>query len=93
MTSMTTAVEAFLTEIRSNSQFSEAAAADAKWETELNSIWEGVEHLRRDCRPNMIEISDGIQAVASRKSEPLKSRLDELGRLLTKARDFGRSVN
>jgi hypothetical protein len=88
---MTAKIDAFIAEIRLRPAFIDAAAADSKKLDELDAIERGLLAVYRN--PEMIEIFDKIQAVIDRGDLSLKERLLDIGKLLTQARDAGRSVN
>jgi hypothetical protein len=88
---MTAKIDKFIAEIRSRPAFIDAAVVDPQKLNELAAIERGLFAVYRN--PEMIEIFDKIQAVIDRGDLSLKERLLDIGKLLTQARDAGRSVN
>jgi hypothetical protein len=92
---MTDKIDAFIAEIRARPEFVAAAAVDPKKSDELDAIERGLNAIDRqaDNDPATIEIFDKIQHVIGRSDLSIKQRLLGIGKLLTQARDAGRSVN
>jgi butyrate kinase len=88
---MTAKIDTFIAEIRSRPEFIAAVAVDPKKSDELEAIANGIEAVYRN--PEMIAAFDEIQNVIDRRDLSMKQRLLEIGKILAKARDSGRSVN
>ena len=88
---MTDKINAFIAEIRTSPKIIAGVAQDPTLSDHLDAIERGIEEVQR--RDELIEIFDKIQAVIDRGDLSMHTRLIEIGKLLTEARDAGRSVN
>jgi hypothetical protein len=88
---MTAKIDAFIAEIQSRPEFIAGVAADPKKADDLAAMEEGLAVLYRD--EKFIDALDKLEAMLYRRDLSMKQRLDEIGKILTDARDAGRCVN
>jgi hypothetical protein len=91
---MNNRIETFMAEVRAMPGVIAAANVDPAYSHHLDAIERCFEwaHETGDLDPAAIEIFDEIARVASSNERSIRDRLLEIGRLLVKARDLGRTV-
>ena len=92
---MTANADAFISEIRNCSEFSNAAAGDPIWLEHLAAIENGIASVDRLANedPQMVETYDRIQDVIGSRNMTLKQRLIEIVTIFVRLRDAGRIIH
>lgn len=88
---MTPKIDTFIAEIRTRPEFTAGVAADPKKADDLAAIEDGLVALYRDA--SLVDAFDKLEAAIDRRDLSMKQKLLAIGKILTAARDAGRSVN